>query len=108
MNKQQMIDETLEEFRKKLDEVYNNDSIELGPTEVELINKNLETVAYPAELFEVGTLLNCGGWEAFCITNEELERRWVTFNGQQYSDGQLADLLRHNGSKVMVIHGGMG
>lgn len=106
MNKQQIIDEVLEEVRQKLDKAYNND-IELQPTEVELINKELETVAYPVELFEVGTLLNCGGWEAFCITNEELERRWVTFSGQQYSNEQFVDLLRHNGAKVMVIHQGM-
>lgn len=106
MNKQQIIDEVLEECRKQLNEAYNNDNIELGPTEVELITKDLETVAYPAELFEAGTLLNCGGWEAFCIVNSE-GNRWVTINGEQYSDEQFADLMRHNGSKVMVIHGGM-
>lgn len=102
MNKQQII----EEVRKQLNEAYNNDNIELGPTEVELINENLETVAYPVELFEAGTLLNCSGWEAFCIVNSE-GNRWVTINGEQYSDEQFADLMRHNGSKVMVIHGGM-
>lgn len=107
MNKQQMIDEAVEEFRKKLDEVYNNDSIELGPTDVLLITNDLETVAYRVELFETGTLLNCGGWVAFLITNYELERRWVTFNGQQYSDGQFVDLMRHNGDKAMVIHWGV-
>lgn len=42
----------------------------------------------------------------FCIVNSE-GNRWVTINGEQYSDEQFADLMRHNGSKVMVIHGGM-
>ena len=106
MNKQKIIDEVLEEVRKKLDDAYN-DNIELEPTDVLLINKDLDTIAYPIELFETGTLLNCDGWEAFLIVNDKLERRWVTLSGQQYSDGQFADLLRHNGAKVVVIHGGM-
>lgn len=106
MNKQQIIDEVLEECRKQLNETYGND-IELGPTKVELITKDLETTAYPVTLFECGTLLNCGGWEAFLIINDELERRWVTFSGEQYSDGQFADHMRRNGAKVMVIHWGL-
>ena len=106
MNKQKIIDEVLEECRKKLNEAYGND-IELGPTEVERINKKLETDAYPIDCFEPGTLLNCGGWEAFCTSNGEVGRRWVTFSGEQYSDEQFADLMRHNGAKVMVIHWGM-
>lgn len=72
-------DDALEECRKQLNKAYND---------IELINKDLETIAYPVELFSCGTVLNCGGWEAFCIVNSE----------------QLADLMRHNGAKVMVIH----
>lgn len=105
MNKQQIIDEVLEEVRKRLDETCN-DNIELAPTEVELINNDLETVVYPVEHFDCGTVLNCGGWEAFCIVNID-GKRWVTINGEQYSDEQLADLMRHNGAKVMVIHWGL-
>lgn len=108
MNKQKIIGEVLEEVRKQLNEAYNasDNDIELRGTEVELINKDLETIAYPVELFEAGTLLNCGGWEAFCIVNSE-GNRWVTINGEQYSDEQFADLMRHNGAKVMVIHWGL-
>lgn len=105
-NIQKMIDDAIEEFRKKLDEAYNTDSTELSGTQVELINKDLETVVYPVEEFDVGTLLNCGGWEAF-LTIDGMERRWVTFSGEQYADEQLADLMRHNGTKVMVIHWGL-
>lgn len=105
-NIQKMIDDAIEEFRKKLDEAYNTDSTELSGTQVELINKDLETVVYPVENFDTGTLLNCGGWEAFLI-NDGPERRWVTFSGEQYSNEQLADLMRHNGAKVMVIHWGL-
>jgi hypothetical protein len=106
-NIQQEIDDAVEEFRKKLENALTKPKTELGATEVELINKELESVAYPVELFETGTLLNCGGWEAFCTVNEELDHRWVTFNGQQYSDGQFANLVRRNGDRVMVIHWGM-
>ena len=106
-NIQKMIDDAVEEFRKKLDEAYNTDSPELSGTQVELINKDLETVTYSVENFDTGTLLNCGGWEAFLIVNGELGRRWVTFSGEQYSDEQLADLMRHNGAKVTVIHWGL-
>lgn len=109
MDIQKMIDDAVEEFRKKLNEAYNasDNDIELMGTYVELINENLETVIYPVEHFNCGTVLNCGGWEAFCIVNME-GNRWVTINGEQYSDEQFADLMRHNGVKVMVIHGGMG
>lgn len=106
MNKQQIIDEVLEEFRQKLDKAYN-DTPDLKGTQVELIDSDLETVVYPVECFYPGTVLNCGGWEAFCITNEELERRWVTINGEQYSDEQFANLIRRCGAKVAVIHWGM-
>jgi hypothetical protein len=98
-----MIDDAVEEFRKKLGKEFT----ELTGTQVELINKDLETVTYSVENFDTGTLLNCGGWEAFLIVNGELGRRWVTFSGEQYSDEQLADLMRHNGAKVTVIHWGM-
>ena len=92
---------------KRLENAFIQPEIELTATEVELITKELGSVAYPVGLFETGTLLNCGGWEAFCIVNEELDRRWVTFNGQQYSDEQFAALMRRNGGRVMVIHWGM-
>jgi len=108
MNKQKIIDEVLEECRKQLNKAYSDsdNDIELTGTDVALINENLETVVHPVELFEAGTLLNCGGWEAFCIVNSEGDR-WVTINGEQYSDEQLADLVRHNGAKVTVIHWGL-
>lgn len=102
-NIQKMIDDAVEEFRKKLEKEF----IELTGTQVELINKDLETVVYPVEELDVGTLLNCGGWEAFLIVNGELGRRWVTFSGEQYADEQLADLMRRNGAKVTVIHWGL-
>lgn len=104
-NIQKMIDDAVEEFRKKLEKEFKEP--ELTATQVELINKDLETVIYPLEEFDTGTLLNCGGWEAFLIVNDGLERRWVTFSGEQYADEQLADLMRHNGSKVTVIHWGL-
>ena len=98
------IKKAVEEFRKKLEKEFKEP--ELTGTRVELINKDVETVIYPVEEFDVGALLNCGGWEAFLI-NDGPERRWVTFSGEQYSDEQLADLMRHNGSKVSVIHWGL-
>jgi hypothetical protein len=104
-NIQKMIDDAVEEFRKKLEKEFKEP--ELTGTQVELINKDLETVVYPVEEFDIGTLLNCGGWEAFLIGDGELGRRWVTFSGEQYADEQLADLMRHNGAKVMVIHWGL-
>lgn len=103
-NIQKMINDAVEEFRKKLEKEFKEP--ELTGTQVELINKDLETVVYPVEEFDVGTLLNCGGWEAFLI-NDGPERRWVTFSGEQYADEQLADLMRHNGAKVTVIHWGL-
>jgi len=103
-NIQKMIDDAIEEFRKKLEKEFKQP--ELTGTQVELINKDLETVVYPVEEFDIGTLLNCGGWEAFLI-NDGPERRWVTFSGEQYADEQLADLMRHNGAKVTVIHWGL-
>lgn len=104
MDIQKMIDDAIEEFRKKLEKEFKQP--ELTGTQVELINKDLETVVYPVEEFDIGTLLNCGGWEAFLI-NDGPERRWVTFSGEQYADEQLADLMRHNGAKVTVIHWGL-
>lgn len=103
-NIQKMINDAVEEFRKKLEKEFKEP--ELTGTQVELINKDLETVVYPVEEFDVGTLLNCGGWEAFLII-DGMERRWVTFSGEQYADEQLADLMRHNGAKVTVIHWGL-
>lgn len=106
MNKQKMIDEVLEECRKQLNEAYNNDRIELGPTEVELINKYLGTIAYPIELFKTGTLLNCGGWEAFCITKDELERRWVSgYGGERTHDEMFVSILLHR-DHVFLLHKG--
>lgn len=85
-------------------------SLPIGPyPSIEWVRSHailLTLTVYPVEHFNCGTVLNCSGWEAFCIVNSE-GNRWVTINGEQYSDEQFADLMRHNGSKVMVIHGGM-
>jgi hypothetical protein len=69
-NIQKMINDAVEEFRKKLEKEFKEP--ELTGTQVELINKDLETVVYPVEEFDIGTLLNCGGWEAFLIGDGEL------------------------------------
>lgn len=103
--RQKKIDEAVEEFRQKLNEAYN-DNAELTGTQVRVINFDLETSIEDLEYFRSGTLLNCGGWEAFRFVNNNQEYAWMTFNGEQLSDEQLADLMRHNGSNAMVIHEG--
>lgn len=103
---QQQIDKVVEEFRKQLENIHMADDIETTGTQVRVINFDLETSIADLKYFRSGTLLNCGGWEAFRFVNNNQEYAWMTFNGEQLSDEQLADLMRHNGSNVMVIHEG--
>ena len=105
-NVQQQIDKVVKEFRKQLENIHMTDEIETTGTQVRVINFDLETSVADLEYFRSGTLLNCGGWEAFRFVNDNQEYSWVTFSGEQLSDEQLADLMRHNGSNVMVIHEG--
>ena len=83
------------------------DNPELGGTQFQILDSDLNTIVVDATNFSSGVLMNMGGWEVFCILNSEFERRWIAYSGEIYDDYEFAELARKCNGKVMVIHGGM-
>lgn len=83
------------------------DGPKLRGTEFQILDRNLETTVVDAKSFSSGVLINMGGWEVFCFTNSEFERRWISYSGEIYDDYEFAELARKYNGKVMVIHGGL-
>lgn len=102
-NVQKMIDDPVEEFRKKPENEFNE--LELTGTLFECINNNELFIAKADEL-EVGTLILVEGCEFFRILETSDQKPWITYMGEAYTHAQFADLMRERSVKPKIIHMG--
>ena len=85
MDIQKMIDDAVEEFRKKLSELFVADAQELN----------------------TGTLIIVEDWEVFRILETSDQKPWITYIGEAYSHEQFAELMREQFVKPKIVHNGM-
>lgn len=104
---QEMIDAAVEEFRKKLENEFNEPETKLTGTQFECIDINGELIIADASELNVGTLINVGGWEAFRIVEAHEQKPWITYIGGSYTNEQFADLMRQECVKPKIIHLGL-
>ena len=105
MDIQKMIDDAVEEFRKKLEKEFKEH--ELTGTQFECIDNNGELFIADAKQIEVGTLITVDGWEVFRILETSDQKPWITYFGEAYSHEQFAELMREQFVKPKIIHMGM-
>lgn len=103
MDIQKMIDDAVEEFRKKLEKGFT----ELTGTQFECIDNNGELFVVDAQELNTGTLITVDGWEVFRILETYDQKPWITYIGEAYSHEQFAELMREQFVKPKIVHEGL-
>lgn len=104
-NIKKMIDDAVEEFRKKLENEFKEP--ELTGTLFECIDNNGELFVADAQDLNVGTLILVEDWEVFHILETSEQKPWITYFGDVYTNEQFAKLMREQFVKPKIIHAGM-
>lgn len=102
---QKMIDDAVEEFRKKLEKEFKEH--ELTGTQFECIDNNGELFIADAQELNAGTLIIVEDWEVFRILDTFEQKPWITYIGEAYTNKQFAKLMREQFVKPKIIHAGM-
>lgn len=102
-NIQKMVDDAVEEFRKKLEKEFT----ELTGTQFECIDNNGELFVADAKELNTGTLIIVENWEVFRILETSDQKPWITYIGEAYSHEQFAELMREQFVKPKIVHNGM-
>lgn len=102
-NIQEMIDDAVEEFRKKLEKEFT----ELTGTQFECIDNNGELFIADAQELNTGTLIIVEDWEVFRILETPEQEPWITYTGKAFSHEQFAELMRERFVKPKIIHVGI-
>lgn len=105
MDIQKMIDDAVEEFRKKLEKEFKEH--ELTGTQFECIDNNGELFVADAKELNTGTLIIVEDWEVFRILETSNQKPWITYIGEAYTNSQFAELMREQFVKPKIIHAGM-
>lgn len=101
-NIKKMIDDALEEFRKKLEKEFT----ELTGTQFECIDNNGELFIADAKELNTGTLIIVEDWEVFRILDTFEQEPWITYTGEAFSHEQFAELMRNQFVKPKIVHVG--
>ena len=102
-NIKKMIDDAVEEFRKKLEKEFT----ELTGTQFECIDNNGELYIADAEEFMTGTLIIVDDWEVFRVLEAFDQKPWITYIGEEYTHSEFAKLMREQFVKPKIIHVGL-
>lgn len=105
MDIQKMIDDAVEEFRKRLENEFKEP--ELTGTLFECIDNNGELFIADAKELITGTLITVDGWEVFRILETYDQKPWITYIGEAYSHEQFAELMREQFVKPKIVHEGL-
>lgn len=95
MDTQKMIDDAVEEFRKKLEKEF----IELTGTKFECIDTKGELFIADAKEVMPGTLITVDDWVLFRILETPDQKSWIT-----YTHSQFANLMRNQPCTPKIIH----
>ena len=105
MDIQKMINDALEEFRKKLEAEFKEP--ELTSTQFECIDNNGKLFVADAKELNTGTLILIEDWEVFRILEISEQKPWITYMGDAYTHSQFAELMRKQFVKPKIIHAGL-
>jgi hypothetical protein len=100
-----MIDDAVEEFRKKLENEFNEP--ELTGTQFACIDNNGELFIADAQELSIGTLIIVDDWEVFSILETYEQKPWITYLGGAYTHEQFAELMRQQYSKPKIVLKGL-
>lgn len=103
MDIQKMIDDAVEEFRKKLEKEFT----ELTGTQFECIDNNGELFVADAQELNTGTLIIVEDWEVFRILDTFEQKPWIIYTGEAFTHEQFAELMRKQFVKPKIVHVGM-
>lgn len=104
-NIEKIIDDAVEEFRKKLENEFKEP--ELTGTKFECIDNNGELFIADAKQIEIGTLILVGDWETFRILETPDQKPWITYIGEAFTHEKFAELMREQFVKPKIVHMGL-
>lgn len=104
-NIKKMIDDAVEEFRKKLEKEFKEP--ELTDTLFECIDNNGVLFIANAEELNVGTLIIVEDWEVFRILETHEQKPWITYIGDAYTHSQFAAQMHEQIVKPKIVHVGL-
>lgn len=101
---QKMIDDAVEEFRKKLENEFKEH--ELTGTQFECIDNNGELLVADAdaEEFMPGTLILVDDWEVFRVLEAFDQKPWISYVGEEFTHSEFAKLMREQFVKPKIVH----
>lgn len=91
MDIQQKIDEAVEEFRKKVEEILNP----LSDTQFRCVDSNGKVVVMDALSVAPGTTILIDDWEVFRTINAPEHNPWVDFMGKTYTSVEFVKMLQN-------------
>lgn len=104
-NIKKMIDDAVEEFRKKLENEFKEP--ELTGTQFECIDNNGELFIVDAKAFNKGTLIIVEDWEVFRTLDTFEQKPWISYIGDKLTHSEFAELMRAQFVKPRIIHRGL-
>ena len=104
-NIKKMIDDAVEEFRKKLENEFKEP--ELTGTQFECIDNNVELYIADSEEFMTGTLIIVDDWGVFRVLEAFDQKPWIMYVGEEYTHSGFAELMREQFVKPKIVHLGL-
>lgn len=102
-NIEKMIDDAVEEFRKKIRDILKP----LADTEFRCVNSNGKVVVMDALSVAPGTTILIGDWEVFRTITAPEQNPWVDYTGKTYTSVEFVKMLRNQPHTPSIVHKGL-
>ncbi len=102
-NIQKMIDDAVEEFQQKIEEILKP----LSDTEFRCVDSNGKVVVMDALSVAPGTTILIGDWEVFRTTIAPEQNPWVDYTGKTYTCAEFVKMLRNQPHTPSIVHKGL-
>lgn len=102
-NVQKMIDDAVEEFRQKVEEILKP----LTDTEFRCVDSDGKVTVMDALAIAPGTTILIGDWEVFRTTIAPEQNPWVDYTGKTYTNVEFVKMLRNQLHTPKIVHKGL-
>lgn len=102
-NIQKMIDDAVEEFRQKVENILKP----LSDTEFRCVNSDGKVTVMDALSVAPGTTILIGDWEVFRTITAPEQNPWVDYTGKTYTSVEFVKMLRNQQHTPSIVHKGL-
>lgn len=102
-NIQKMIDEAVEEFQQKVEDILKP----LSDTQFRCVDSGGKVVVMDALSVAPGTTILIGDWEVFRTIIAPEQNPWVYYTGKTYTSVEFVKMLRTQPHTPKIVHKGL-